>query len=277
MNGMIHKISHLLISLALAGGLCLLLLPSCITRASADKPTSSVLNDETGYTADIYDNADLLTQEEEAQLLNTMYKVTKNGYAVLVTINENPVDSEVLYTDSFYKHHYGGTKSGAIMLIDMELRILRLECYNDIDDVISSTDSYTIVDNSYGYASQGKYFDCANQTFKQVSSLLSGMNIPRPVKYIGNALLALLMSSLIGYIMIRTITKPAVASMTDLRRARYYNRSLQSVSHKMISSKLVYSPMPRGGGGSSSGGGGGSRGGSHGGGGGHHSGGSHRF
>ena len=284
MNGMIlYKIKarhgirkqnhrHNLLSGLILTAFCLLCLPLLVSRAKADTPTSSRMNESSGYSADIYDEANLLTPEEEEQLLDTMFSVTRNGYAVLVTIDQNPVQSEVVYTNSFYKHHYGESENGAIMLIDMDLRILRLECYNRIEDFISANDSYTIVDNCYTLASAGRYADCAAKVFRQVSSLTSGMNIPRPVKYVGNALLAVLFASLISYCVVRVISKPQRAGLEELRRARYYNRNLYSVSHSMLSSKTVYSPISRGGGSS----GGGHRGGG-GGGGGHHSGGSHRF
>ena len=50
------------------------------------------------------------------------------------------------------------------------------------------------------YASAGDYYQCAASAFDQAATLLKGGHIARPMKYINNALLALILAVLINYL-----------------------------------------------------------------------------
>ena len=88
-------------------------------------------------------------------------------------------------------------------------RNLTLYSSGDNYDTITRTDANVITDNVYRYASQGDYCGAAENAFRQCLSLLEGRKIARPMKYINNALLSLILSILLmyGFISLRTVFK----------------------------------------------------------------------
>ena len=145
----------------------------------------------------------------------------------------------------------------------------------------------------YAYAYDGEYYQCAASAFEQVGRLLQGGEIARPMKYINNALLALILAVLINYAIITTQAAkrrskqerifgnadylPTVrgANWIVTKSVRVFSfTGLCTILARFIIRAILEGSSSGGGGGSSSGGGGFSGGG---GGGASGSGGSHRF
>lgn len=225
------------------------------------------MNEETGCGVYIFDEEDLLSDTEEGLLAGDMQPVTQYGNAVFISArsySEDPVRYLKRTLETFYE------KDSLIFFIDMEPRELHLQTVDGIKRVITNGHADSICDNVYRYAGAGKYYQCASEAFYQAGQLLEGGRIAQPMKYICNALIALILSLLFNYFLIWRAARNVPA--TDLEKAAVIASSVAVGRQTM---KLLHTrKIVRSTGGGGIGGGGGRSGG----GGGHSSGGgSHRF
>ena len=122
------------------------------------------------------------------------------------------------------------------------------------------------------YASDADYYICAMKVYEQEYTLLQGRKIAQPMKYISNALLAVVIAVVINYIIVRVYSSKRKASTKSLMNGLFEYRAFNNCNVVFTHQTKTYSPRESSSGGSSGGGGGG---GSSGGGGG--SGGGHSF
>ena len=147
----------------------------------------------------IRDDADLLTDSEEQELLAVMQEICEYGTPMFWTHRESG-EAEQLAED-FY-HAQIGTASGTLLAINMRSRIITVFSDGAIYRTINQSEANTITDNIYRYASAGNYYGCARSAFEQIGRLLRGERIARPMKMISNLLLAFTLALLIVYIYI---------------------------------------------------------------------------
>ena len=249
----------LFLSLSLAG--------LCAGKALAS-PETVYTNPSTGYSVYIDDGADLLSEEEEAQLADAMEKVTEFGGAAFVSTSSNPMGAREYAEDRYYTLF--GNASGTLFLIDMDNRYLYLANDGYIYSVVNKGRALTITDNVYAYAGEGDYLGCALAVFDQMNTLLTGGRIAQPMKYISNLLLALILSLLINYLLVLWTAgsrKPSEETILGAVRIGFH---MSNPSAVMTHTTRVYDPpFTSSNGGGSRGGGGGGGGGFSGGGGGH--------
>lgn len=162
---------------------------------------ASYTNAETGYQAVIDDQEDLLTDEEEAKLEQQLESLTVYGNAIFVSLSQSEEEETLDYAKKWYYQTWGNA-SGTVLMIDMGQRMIGLYSAGENYKVIGNEEGYVITDNIYTYASKGEYYECAASAFDQVGTLLEGGRIARPMKYINNALLALILAVLINYAII---------------------------------------------------------------------------
>lgn len=155
----------------------------------------------------IRDDLDLLTAEEEAELLEVMEPICEWGTPVFWTTKES--GNYRTKAEKFYLNLLGND-SGALFVIDMNQRQLTLLTDGAIYKTVNSGDASSIVDNVYRLASFGDYGGCAKEVFSQVHRLLRGEQIARPMKLVSCALLALALSLSLVYLYIsrRYETRP---------------------------------------------------------------------
>ena len=158
-------------------------------------------NEETGFKAVIEDGEDLLTDDEEQQLAVKMKELTKYGNAVFLSCSQYDYSETLEYANRYYYQKYGDA-SGTIFVIDMGQRMIALYSAGENNELIRREEGYVITDNAYIYARSEEYYKCAELVFDQVGVLLEGGRIARPMKYINNALLALILAVLINYAVI---------------------------------------------------------------------------
>ncbi len=248
---------------ALLLAVCALVLP-CASVCLADEPAWE--NPDTGYEVYLEDGAGLLTPAEEDTLLETMKEITDYAGAAFVTTNTN-YDTAQAFAESRFRTWYRDS-SAVLFLIDMSNRKIYIFSDGAAYQSVSKTRSRVITDNVYSYASQADYLGCANEAFSQMRTLLEGGRIAQPMKYISNALIALLLSLLLCYILVLRTAANSRATKQEIIGAAAWTCTMASVSNHLKSSHRTYSPRS-----SSSSGGGGGGGGHSGGGGGFSSGG----
>ena len=273
-----------LLALLLCGGLAAQALSPLYTEAAQTGSAYEVL---------IQDGEDLLTEEEEGKLQAELQELTVYGNAVFVSCSQD-YGTALDYARKFYFDSYGD-ESGSILLIDMNTREIAIYSAGWNNTVVRAEEGYVITDNVYRYASAGDYYGCAHTAFEQIGRLLRGGDIPRPMKYINNALLALILSVLINYMILvllagrrgsgresmvagdvkaPTVGRPVWRTMESVTKFSFV--ALCTLLMRFILRALIESAFS-GGGGSSGDSSGGSFGGSSGSSGGSGSGGSHRF
>ena len=245
---------------------------SCKTfAAEADGNTYEYVNSTTNYKAIIEDKANLLDDSEREKLLSEMEKITTYGNAAFHTVDANNST-----TDSYaagYYHNKFNKDSGSLFLIDMDNRQVYIFSDGDIYKIVTKAYANIITDNVYTYASKQDYYTCASKVFSQEFELLEGRKIAQPMKYISNALLAIVIALLLNYIIVRVYAKSKAPSRKELLNGIFVEKKIANANAVFTNQTTRYDPVESSSGGSSGGGGGfsggGGGGGSSGGGGGH--------
>lgn len=208
-------------------------------------------NEATGYQIYIDDWADLLTQEDEALLLDIMEKISEYGNVAFVSITQNPSHSTDTYAENYYYDHFG-YDSGTVFLIDMDERMLWLETGGYMKNTITSSYALSITDNTYQYASNGDYYLCVETAFEQVLTLMEGSSITQPMKYISNALLALAIALLLNYFLAMSLSRSKKANERQILSGIHKNVNIHNARADFLHQTKRYSPQhsgPRNGGG----------------------------
>lgn len=234
---------------------------------------ANVVSADTGYDEEgneypyeyyILDNANLLTDAEEFLLSETLISCTRYANVALLTVDYNEMSTQRLAShtnDELF------SSNGIVFVIDMDKRYLYLDSTGAARSYITGNNADTITDNIYQYASAEDYYKCANECFKQVLNLMEGKRIAKPMKYIGNAILALVIGFFIFFLVVKNKTKIKPATNAEMMNVLRPDFDIYNANASFIKQTRVYH---------SSGSGGGHGGGGHGGGGGH-SGGGHGF
>ena len=227
-------------------------------------------NQDTGYRVLVEDGAELLTEEERLELAREMQGITAYGSAAFVTVENNDFSTESFARD-YYMDRFG-TDSGTVFVIDMDNRNIWIHSDGAVYRVVTTAYANTVADNVYRYASRGDYYECAKEAFGEIQALLDGQRIAQPMKYISNALLAMILALLANFGLVICFTrlrKPGGnAVLANIHRRFTYSEIRAVHTHQ----SEIYDPVSSGSDGGSrggSGGGGSSGGGSSGGGGGH--------
>lgn len=219
-------------------------------------------NEETSYTASIDDKANLLTIEERVKLFEEMKPLTKYGHIAFVSTDNN-YSSVESFADSYYHNAYG-TQSGTIFIIDMSNRKIYIFSDGDNYRTVTSAKAYSITDNTYTYATNKEYYNCASYSFRQINTILDGGKIAEPMRYTSNIFIALALAFFFSFLYILAKSRMNKASVRAITNNCDIEFEIGETSAIKTGQHRVYSPQSSGG---SSGGGGG--GGSSGGGGGH--------
>ncbi len=145
----------------------------------------------------IQDDADLLTDQEEADLRE--YLETLNPEVNYVAATS---ESEEYGTDThdmlrgYYTQKYDTSEDGIAFIIDMYNREVYISGYGDAKKWISNADCLDITDNIYNYASYEEYYTCMVKAFQQADILVNKGFILRPMRFIVSALVAIVLGFL---------------------------------------------------------------------------------
>ncbi|MCR5700632.1 MAG: TPM domain-containing protein [Lachnospiraceae bacterium] len=227
------------------------------------------VNETTGYTVIIDDQAGLLNDDEMNNLFYDMEKITAYGHVAFVTINANNSTAES-YAEGYY-HNKFNAESGTLFLIDMDNRKVFIFSDGDIYKTVTKAYANIITDNVYTYATNQDYYGCASKVFEQEFELLEGRKIAQPMKYISNVLLAIVIALLLNYTIVRLYASSKTPSRKELLEGIFVDKKIINPNAVFTSETKRYDPVESSssGGGRSGGGGGGGGGHSSGGGGGH--------
>ena len=258
-----------------AGLLLTLFLLVVLTGASFAARTNDAYlynNEKTGFAAILFDEADLLTDEEEEELEEYLNRVTDYATAIFVT-------SDTAHSDSIQDHARATLENicgsadldgytAIIFMIDMSTRKLIIYSGESVYSTITTGIADSITDNTYTYASKGDYLSCAKEAFTQIFKVMDGQKIAQPMRYITAALLAIFAGLAFSLILVRIKTKKAAVSSAVSKEELDEWEFRPKVQAVLVGTRKVRRIESDGGGGFHGGGGG-----FHGGGGGFHGGG----
>jgi uncharacterized protein len=177
--------------------LMLTLLVPCLSGAETVRYT----NEETGFTAVIDDSAELLDTAEYDSVTESMKGITAYCNAGFYTCGDGSTEYVMNKAEKWGRSTFPGAEF-TMFIIDMSTRQLAVGSTDGIRKVITQDKAYTITDNVYAYASRKEYARCAETAFNQMLRALKGEKVSGAMKYISNALLALLAAILLAYLVI---------------------------------------------------------------------------
>ena len=166
------------------------------------------MNDDTGYTLVIQDDAGLIDSAELEKIKESMRGVLEYADAGFLT-----VPSTGSRTNSATKAQEWGDKTFGpyarftVFIIDMANRHLDIYASKPLANVLTAAEENTIADNIYRSASNGRYADCAAEAFTQIGKVLRGEKIAMPMKYISNALIAAIAALIATYLLISSFAR----------------------------------------------------------------------
>lgn len=262
----VRKNSNILKSL-LVFVLIFSLLPCAVLAKGKNDRNESRLSDtnpDTGFSVYIEDDADLLNDSEELELLDDMYKITEYSSAAFKTTDNNPYSDTDTFAEEYYRTMFG-RDTGVVFVIDMDKRYIFIFSDGRSYGKITKSKARTITDNTFSYAKNANYYGCALETFDQIYKVLDGQRIAQPMKYVGNALLALLCALFINYLVVLSVSKAKKQNNDLMAQSAFKMLNATPPQAVKTHTTKVYNPPSS----SSGGGGGGGGGGSSGGGGGH--------
>lgn len=166
---------------------------------SAFLSSSVYQNSDTGYTAYIDDEEDLLSRSEEENLLKKLVPLTQYGNVAFLS-GRGEYSAAATIRDFYNEVFYG--KSGLIFFIDMENREIRIQSGGAFYRTISSDVANSITDNVYVFASNGDYYRTAAVAFSQVKAKMEGRFVATPMRWISNFFLAIFLGLLFNFTML---------------------------------------------------------------------------
>jgi len=248
----------------------ILLLLILLVPGLAAGETMRWTNDETGFTAVIDDSAFLLDPAEYNGVLESMKGITSYCNVGFYTYNGPSTETVMSKAEKWGRQTFSGEFT--VFIIDMSIRQLLVGSTDEIRKTVTQAKCYTITDNVYTYASDKQYARCAETAFNQILRVLKGEKVTGSMKYISNALLALVVALLLAYLFISArheqevkVSLPEIITATAGVGAAIAAKKLsRKVRHSSSSSGGSHGSFGGGGGFSGGGGGGGFGGGSHG-------------
>lgn len=206
------------------------------------------------------DDADFLTEQQENSLKELLVQITEYCNVSFATSTDHSYYSTEQFAVSTYETIFGNGTNGVSFVIDRDLNQIYLISEGGIQKTISNGRCNSITDNTYVYATSDynyDYYTCAYKTFEQIYILLQGGRIVQPMKYICNALLALVLAMLINYFIVKSFAHAKKPSTRQLMDGIYTKINVFHPSAQFTHQTKRYDPPSSSSGGSSGGGGGG--------------------
>ena len=242
-----RKVLTILLAVLLAAAMPL----ACAAGETTEK------NEETGYALVIRDDAGLLDTAELAQVQDAMRPILAYANAGFLTrpSGDSMGGSSAGKARDWGYSTFGNTRF-TVFIIDMSTRHLDIYASEKLSGTLTSAEENSIADNVYKLASEGDYGACAVKAFSQIEWVLRGEKIPTPMKYISNALIALIAAILAAYVLISGwIRKEQAVSMPNVVKGAAVGAATIVTGNTL--KKVVHHESSRGGGGGHGGGGGG--------------------
>lgn len=232
-------------------------------------PQYDAMMDSAHKYANVYDFADLLTDEGEADLQARADQRRAEGYTVyFLTYDDACGRSTMTFTDDFYDYYitkldFDKQVNGIMYAIDMDNREVYINTGGDLAGAISSDKAYSLLDKTYQYASNKDYYNCLLKTdevtMKYLNPTLLDKIIPTPLSGIISAIVAAVTG--LGMFARHNKNNKIIAGSNYLGAFNVVNNNATFAGNRQEVIAGFYKQSSSGGGGGHSSGGGGSHGG----------------
>ena len=214
-------------------------------------------NEETGYTLVIHDEGNLVDTAEIDAVTESMRPVLQYANAGFLTYpSGGSTSNSATKAQKWGDSTFGSGSRFTVFIIDMSTRHLDIYASKPLSGILTAAEENSIADNVYRFATRGDYAGCAKETFSQIEKVLKGEKIATPMKYISNAVLALIAAIFAAYLLISGwARKEQAVSMPTVVKAAAAGAATVVVANKL--KKVVHHESSKGGGGGFGGGGGG--------------------
>jgi hypothetical protein len=169
-------------------------------------------NETTGYSAYIFDEADILTTDEEDDLLEVMKPITEHSDIIFDSTEYDEYDDYEEYARQFMYSVSGKGNDTTVFVVNLADRKLTVWSDGNALNTISNDYGTTITDNVYKYAHNKEYYKCAAEVYNEINSLWNGQKIKTPMKIICNVLIAIVLSLMFNVIMMLHMSSSKKAS-----------------------------------------------------------------
>lgn len=186
----------------------------------------------------IYDYAVLLTDEEK-ELLTTQLKdvLPYTGNIYIFTAHESDVPLEELtsiyldetlterYERALYNKYCDSKEKSVVLLLDVENHKLCFEEYPKSYLPIKQDETRIdmIIENVYPYFNGASFYDCISIAFAQYEDAVKAESGFRPMKYLGNGIIAISVSVCIIYFIMRSMSVVQIQT-EDERKQNIYKK-----------------------------------------------------
>lgn len=129
-------------------------------------------------TESVFDYANLLSTQEENRLRDYSQKYEKYNISIIfLTIDNAYEKSSQAYSDDFYNSS-SFQPDGILFMIDMDNREIYINTVGKCVDIISGSEIYHTLEDSYIYASNGEYYRCFEAMSKPICKTLQNYTNP---------------------------------------------------------------------------------------------------
>lgn len=198
----------------------------------------------------LVDDADLLTDEQEAELKSTLDTISENYDCDVVVVTEESIDGQnpTAYADDFYDYNgygMGYDRSGILLLVTMQERKWAISTCGDAIRIFTDAGQEYISERFTSYLSDADYEE-AFGTFAQLSEdfILQGQtgdpydvdNMPKkPVTFF-----SFIRSIMIGIVIAFYVTKVMKGQMKSVRKQAAASSYVKPGSMALTRSKDVF-------------------------------------
>ena len=178
--------------------------------------------------ADIYDEADLLSTQEETQLAGTLSGISKefDAQIVIMTVSSTNGNIDVYIEDKFDSMNmgYGENRDGVLLLVCMDDREYRILSNGYAGEAIGLSQIDAIGDAIVSDLSDGAYADAFSTFADQCAYYLDGYLNGFPFKVGKNLIVALIVGVVAG-IAVAFVLKKQLKSVRQQKQANVYIKS----------------------------------------------------
>ena len=160
-------------------------------------------NEETGYRLVISDEGNLIDSAEMQAVTESMRPILEYANVGFLTYpSGGSTSNSATKARKWGDQTFGAGTRFTVFIIDMSTRHLDIYASRPLSGTLTAAAENSISDNTYKYATRGDYAGCAKETFRQITKVLRGEKIATPMKYISNALLAVIAAIFAAHLLI---------------------------------------------------------------------------
>lgn len=178
--------------------------------------------------ADIYDDADLLTSAEEAQLAQKLSRINQQYEVQLVVMTVSSADGDIdRFTEDVFDSMamgYGANRDGVLLLVCMDSREYRILSNGYAGEAIGSAQLDAIEDNIVSELSDGAYADAFSTFADNCAYYLDGYLNGFPFNA-GKSLLIALVIGIVAGVVVALLLKRQLKSVRQQKQADVYIKS----------------------------------------------------